>query len=258
MRVMMPGSMAQWADTFAKNVQLGGSSISMSYNALRQRAVDTIYDTRETGDKDFRISLDWLKAFGVGAVAVSGKRSQEYWKPFTHPDKFTGRLPVLWEEDDVAIYRVSPRDYSLAHVVEKSSLVSDSRGKLPPVSSIEPYVNQLDDPSIPKADLQWDGRNRIRIHAVTEPGQVISIQVSYHPGWRALVNGNAAKLHTDGLGLIWIEPGVGGPTDVDLTYAGGVELWVCRILNLTALVLLVVFFPVSFFLRRSRPNVGRT
>jgi hypothetical protein len=115
---------------------------------------------------------------------------------------------------------------------------------------VEPYVNQLDDPSIPKADLRWEGRNRIKIHAVTKPGQVISVQVSYHPGWRALVNGVVAKLHEDGLGLMWLEPGAGGASDVDLTYGGGVELWVCRILNVTALLLLVAFFPARFFLRR--------
>jgi hypothetical protein len=224
----------------------------MSYNLGQDSAVETIYNTGETGDKDFRISLDLLKAFGVGAVAVSGKGSREYWKPFAHPDKFIGRLPLLWMEDDVAIYRVSGPGYSLAHVVDKSSLVKDNRGKLPPLSDIEPFVNQLDDPSIPRADLQWEGRNRIKIHAVTRPGQVISIQVSYHPGWRASVNGKPAELHRDGLGLMWLESGIGGPSEVNISYNGGTQLWVCRVITLTALVLFLAFFPLRFLVQRFR------
>lgn len=250
MRIMMPGSIAQWADTFATNAQVGGGSYSMAYNLAQERAVETIYNTHESEDRDLQVTLDWLKAFGVGAVTVSGPGSQEHWKPFTRPAKFKGRLPLLWEQDDVAIYRVSERRYSLAHVVEKSSLVADGRGKLPPVSSVEPYVAQLDDPSIPDAPLRWEGRNGIKIHAVTRPGQVISVQVSYHPGWKALVNGQPAALHKDGLGLMWLEPRASGVSEVELVYSGGAELWICRVLNLIALVLLVAFFPVRYLVRQ--------
>ena len=60
----------------------------------------------------------------VGAVAVSGPRSQQYWKPYTHAAKFEGVLPVLWSEDDVTIYRVPVRTESQAHVAPRGVLVT--------------------------------------------------------------------------------------------------------------------------------------
>jgi hypothetical protein len=257
MRLMMPGSIAQWGTTYTKNALMNGGSFAIAYSLAQEGAVETIYKTHETGDNDFRITRDWLRAFGAGAVAVSGPHSQEYWKPFEHPDVFKGRLPLLWEQDDVAIYRVSERPYSLAHVVDKSSVVKDNRGKLPALSAVEPYVAQLDDPSNPPANLWWEGRNGIKILAETRPGQVISVQESYHPGWRALVNGSPQKINRDGLCFMWLEPGGSGAAEVELTYTGGVEWWICRVINAMALILLVAFFPCSYLVHRYAPDLLR-
>ena len=46
------------------------------------------------------------KAFGVGAVGVSGPHSAEAWKGYKYPDKFDGVLPALWQSDGVTLYRV--------------------------------------------------------------------------------------------------------------------------------------------------------
>ena len=46
-------------------------------------------------DRAFENTLLWFKALGVRAVAVSGPGSTEVYKPFYHPGKFEGRLPVL-------------------------------------------------------------------------------------------------------------------------------------------------------------------
>ena len=64
----------------------------------------------------------WLKAFGVDAVAVSGPRSREFFKPFRNPRKFDGLLPELWRDGDDVIYRVPRRSTSLAHVVRPADL----------------------------------------------------------------------------------------------------------------------------------------
>jgi hypothetical protein len=239
-RIMMPGSIAQWANVFAAIPQFTGSSWSEAYNPVQQRASDAVYSGGSTAEQDARTSLLWLKAFGVGAIAISGKDSQEYWKPFAHAKKFDGMLPVLWREDDVTIYKIPQRSASLAHVVPESALV---RGNPATAEEIEPYTAALDDETLPAAESDWDGRNRMRIRTSISAGQVISIQVSHHPGWHASVNGRTAELHRDGLGLMSLKPPDIGPCDILLNYDGGTELRLARYLSYSALFIFVFFFP---------------
>ena len=63
----------------------------------------------------------------------------------------------------------------------------------------------------PDTQFQWEGRNRIRIRTTAAPGQALSVQVSYHPGWHATVAGQPRELRKDGLGLMWLRPGRSGP-----------------------------------------------
>jgi hypothetical protein len=140
---------------------------------------------------------------------------------------------VLWREDDVTIYRVPQRSASLAHVMPDTAVVSR------PVT-LEPYIAALDDPSLPLATLEWQGRNHIRIRTAASPGQVISVQISYHPGWHAKVNEQARRIEEDGLGLMLIRPECNGPCDLELDYDGGWELRICRYLGFAAIASLFV------------------
>jgi hypothetical protein len=239
-RVMLPGSIAQWANNFTGLWQFSGSSWSQAYNQGQQQGYAAIYNGGETPREDARVSLDWLRAFGVGAIAVSGPNSQEYWKAFTHPAKFEGLLPVLWREDDVTIYRVPQRTASLAHVVNETAIVGRPPAGPRDTDQIEKYVAALDDPSLPAADFHWAAPNSIQIRTMADPGQAISIQVSYHPGWHAKAGNRAVEVHRDGLGLMWLRPGCSGLCELQLDYDGGWELRLCRYLSYTALGALLV------------------
>ena len=233
-RVMLPGSIAQWANAFTELPQFSAGAWSMSYNLIQQRGLREIYNGGETAERDARVSLAWLKAYGVGAVAVSGPHSSEFWRSYiVHPEKFEGILPVIWREDDVTIYRVPQRTASLAHVMPDTAVVSR------PVA-LERYIAALDDPSLPPAALEWQGRNHIRIRTAASSGQVISVQVSYHPGWHAKVNEQARQIEADGLGLMLIRPECNGLCDVELDYDGGWELRICRYLSFAAIASLLL------------------
>ncbi len=244
-RVWLPGSIAQWANLFSDVPQFSGSSFSMAYNPVQQRGIQAVYQG------DARVSLAWLEAFGAGAVAVPGDNSEEFWKGFTNPSRFEGLLPVLWREGGVTIYRVPQRAASLAHVVLEAALVQHAPRGIGDIAELERYDAALEDPSLPAAEMQWEGRNRIRIHTTQIPGQVVSIQVSYHPGWHPAVNGRALRLHRDGLGLMWLQPDCNGPCDVDLTYDGGWELRLCRWISVVAFAILFIMFCAP-----SRPQKG--
>jgi hypothetical protein len=258
-RIMMPGSIGQWANAFTDIDQLSGGAWSTAYNQVLQRAKEGIYNGGETAEEDARVSIAWLKAFGTGAIAVSGPKSQEFWKVFAHPTKFDGRLPVLWSADDVTIYRVPRRTESSAHVVPESALVRRAPKSPRDTKEVERYVAALEDGSMPAAEFQWQGANRIHIRTMAWPGQAVSIQVTHHPGWHAKANGASREINADGLGLMWLQPGCHGPCDVQLEYDGGAELRICHLLSTVALAALVMFFcwkavriPVLSFWRRWR------
>jgi hypothetical protein len=234
-RFFLPGSMAQWANTFTDLQQFTGESFSMATNQVQQRADTAIGFGVDDVRQDAKLTLTWLKAYGVGAIAISGKNSQEYWKAFGHPEKFDGVLPVLWSEGGVNIYRVPLREFTLAHIVPENALVAHEPKAPDDVREVERYVSALDDPALPGTAFDWEGRNRIRIRTTAAPGQAISIQVTYHPGWRASIGGRARDLHPDGLGLMWLRPGVTGPCEIVLDYDGGWELRLCRWLSWAAI-----------------------
>ncbi|MFN7998189.1 MAG: hypothetical protein U0Q18_31500 [Bryobacteraceae bacterium] len=235
-RVMLPGSIGSWADAFADIPQLSGSSWSMAYNPVQQRAVAAIWNGGASPEEDAKVSLAYLQAYGAGAIAVSGPKSAEFWKPYAHPTKFEGVLPVLWREDDVTIYQVPQRTSSFAHVLPNSAIVGRAPRYAADTAGIDRYVSALQDPALPAAGLEWEGRNRIRIRTNAASGQAISVQVSYNPGWKATVNGHRRPVRKDGLGLMWIDPGCNGPCDVQLDYAGSWEVRLCRWLSVLGIL----------------------
>ena len=80
----------------------------------------------------------------------------------------------------------------------------------------------------------------MRIRVTAQPGQVVSTQVSYHPGWHATAARQKLKVNADGLGLMWLRPECAGPCDVELAYDGGWELRICRWIGFAAIAGLFV------------------
>ncbi|HJT88787.1 MAG TPA: hypothetical protein VJ732_13050 [Bryobacteraceae bacterium] len=251
-RVMMPGTLAKWTNAFTGIEQFSGSSWSKAANQVQQRGLAAVYWGGSTPEEDARVSLAWLEAFGVGAVAVSGPNSREYWKPYKHPGKFQGVLPVLWSEDDVTIYRVPQRTESLAHVVPAEAVVRQEPRGPADIAPLGPYVRALEDPALPPTRFAWEGRNRMRIQATLSPGEALSIQETYDSGWHAAANGLATPVERDGLGLIVLHPACQGACEVQLDYIGGGELRVCRYASLLAWAVLIALIPVSFTRRWRR------
>ena len=248
-RVFFPGSMAQWADDFAAVLQFSGGSWSMATNQSQQNAQADVVFGSGPGVRD--ISIHWLKAYGVSAIAVSGAKSEEYWHPFADPTKYDG-LPALWTSGGVTIYQVPGRSDSLAHVVPPEAIVTRPPRNPEDGAQAARLAAALDDPSLPAAELRYEGTDHIRIHTTAAPGQALLVQVGYHPGWHATVNGQPRPLYKDGLGLMWLKPECNGACDVSMDYDGGWELWTCRVISYLAIAGLVVGMVVAGWRRRGR------
>jgi hypothetical protein len=239
-RYFLPGSVAQWANQFTDLQQFTGESFTMAVNQVQQRAGFAIGFGTDDLAQEQRISLAWLKAYGVGAIAISAKDSKEYWHGFNHPEKFEGLLPALWRDSGITIYRVPLREFTLAHIVPEGALVRRTPKDPEDTREVERFAAALDDPSLPGSSFDWEGRNRIRIRTTMAAGNVVSVQQNYHPGWHARVAGKPQPIYKDGLGLMWLRPACAGACEVVLDYDGGWELRICRWLSWLALAALLI------------------
>lgn len=217
-RVFAPGNVSLWMNMFTDVPQVEGCCEQGTPNNEYRIAAYTIYTGQNAGARDAEISLLWLKAYGAGAIGITGPASTEYFKPFWNPRKFDGVLPELWREGDNAIYRVPRRSSSLAHVIDRSALVTRPPENGLDTGQLEKLVAQLDDPGKPAAYFHWLTLRTSQIRADVSPGQVIFVQVTYDPGWRAMEGSVPRPIVPDALGLMAIVPGHPGSCDITLSY----------------------------------------
>ena len=246
-RVFFPGSIAQWANAFTDVPQFTGGSWSMATNQSQQNADAAILFETGALDAGAKLSLTWLKAYGVGAIAVAGPNSEEYWKPFSDPTKFDS-LPALWSARGVTIrgvparsrrWRMWSRNRPYRNIGPGFPRISPKPRTMSPQSKTRRFPCQFSN---------GKGRERMRIRANLSPGQVISVQEGYHPGWRALVGGRKREVFKDGLGLMWLRPECTGACEIALEYNGGWEWWICHAISFAAIVGLMI----ALFWRRVR------
>jgi hypothetical protein len=244
-RVMVSGENEYWFNLFAENPQLSVGHEASAPNWVQRVAVYTIYSGQNAGEQDGPISVLWLKAFGCGAVTVPGPDSAEYFHPFAHPGKFDSLLPLVWRESGESVYRVPLRSTSLAHVIPVSAVVMRRPVHGLDVELVRRYVAALEDPAKPEASLTWQNPDRGRILANGGPEDVVSVQITYDPGWRASVGGRPVDLYADGLGMMVVQPHCPGACAIDLVFTGGTERRMCFAVGCFAALALagMVFWP---------------
>ncbi len=212
-RVFVDGSTRYWFNAFADNPQLGGGIDQGRSNAAIGPITYAIPYTR--GDGPETVAL--LKACGVRAIAVGGAHTRDVYRDYRDPAKFAGIVPEVWRDGDDAIYEI-PGSGSLAHVVGKDALVATNPLDYPAVTR---YAAAVD--ADPKTRIVWSGPNRAIIQASLARPQVVSIQISYDPGWRATANGAAIGTQKDALGFLMLEPDCHGNCSIELIYDGGMQ-----------------------------------
>jgi hypothetical protein len=250
-RALVSGDTEWLYNVFSDNPQLSAGHEPTAPNFIQRVAVFTIYTGTNAGDRDAEYSILWLKAFGNQAVTVPGEKSREFYHPIVHPHKFDGVLPVLWHDEDDTIFAVPQRSRSLAHVVPKEAIATRVPLHGLDIDPVSAYVKALDDESLPLADLTWKSPSRGVVHATMKPGQVLSVQVSYVPGWKAKAKGREVPVAKDAIGLMVLSPNCDGPCEVDLEFGLTPEAEICRTLSILVLLAVVgqALPPVRLLLR---------
>ncbi len=234
-RAMVAGDTQFLYNVFTDNPQLGGGHEPQVPNWMNLVSLYEINTGDGAGAKDGEISLFWLKAFGVQAIVVPGEKSRETYHPIARPHKFEGLLPVLWHEEDDTIYAVPLRSKSLAHVIPKSAVVTRKPLHGLDTDPARAWVAALDDPSLPTAQFRLSGNSRFRVVAPLRREQVISVQMTWMPGWKATVSGRPIPVRGDGLGQMILEPACEGTCVVEASFGVTAEAWICRIVSMLAL-----------------------
>jgi hypothetical protein len=240
-RAYIAGSSSFLYNVFTDNPQFQGGHIQFATNRFVPGAVFQIQSGTGAGSRGTEISVEWLKAFGARAIAVSGEKSTDPYRAFANPRKFDGVLPLLWREGGDAIYEVPSRAASLAHVVPTAAVVKRAPIHGLDIEPVEPYVAALEDPRYPLAAFQWKGMSEAEIRATLVRGQAIAVEITYDPGWEAYANGKRQPIRPDGIGLMAIEPDCHGPCEISLRYTGGTERVVARAMSVAAMLLAVAF-----------------
>ncbi len=191
-RAFLGGSSSLLYNAITDNPQVKGSHDQHAVNPFMAIVAYTIYSDQNAGDRGAEYSIFWLKAFGAQAISVAGPDSNDYYKPFVHPRKFEGVLPVIWRDGDNTIYQVPSQSTSLAHIIPASAVVARTPIHGLDTAPAQAYVAALDDPRYPLAGFQWTGMSEARILADVAPGQAIAVQVTYVPGWEAWANGRVS------------------------------------------------------------------
>lgn len=217
-RLFTRGTFAFWFNAFTETPQVSGffdQSISNHEDRIASFLIPTgFHSDRESQD----YSLLWLKAFAAGAVHLGGPASADFYKDFHFPDRFKGVLPLAWQRGDDYVYRVPERTRGLARVVRIEDLVRRAPANGIDVTELRPFVQALDDTSLPVARFHWQGSNMAVLSGTISRGQAVSVAINYDPGWTATVAGRPVPLRADGLGLIAIEPNCDGPCEIQIRW----------------------------------------
>jgi hypothetical protein len=241
-RVMSPGSAHVFLNAFTDVPQLSGGFDQGITNIMVPNTIHLFYKGWNEIDKNAEVTILLLKALGVHAAIVGGQDSRDFFRPQEHSDRFAASgMPELWREGDDTIYGIPSRSHSLAHVIAPEDVVKQ-RPYIPfSVDEVRKYVAALENPMYRQAEFIWLNPHQARVIAELSKGQVLSVQISHHPGWRATIAGQPRRVHADGLGQMVIDPECAGQCEVDLTYDGGVEMTVAKIVSYSTILLAIAW-----------------
>jgi hypothetical protein len=239
-RVCVPGSEYFWLNAFTDTPQLAGGFDQGMTNPLLPHVLHQLF-SGEGNTREGELGALWLKAFGVHAVAVSGPRSTEVYKPYHNWQKFEGVLPVLWRDGDDIIYRVLSNSVSLAHVLRPEDRLTREPASVLDLDFAKTYVARLENSEVPPAGMTWVNRHHAVITADLRGGQLLLVQVTYHPAWHARVNGAPGRVTKDPIGLMLIDPGCTGRCVVDLDYEYDAERLITTLTTWLALIGCIVW-----------------
>lgn len=231
------GSIRYWYDAWHENEQLYGGS----NQGLLHQLLPAAYWQIMQGDRA-DIATAWLKALGVDAVIVPDHSSAEIYHDYSHPEKFRGALPEVYNDHQGnIIYGVPRRFPGIARVVDLAGLSAISApGTGDDLETLSRYVTTLEHGPDSPPTVHWHGYESVDVTASFSPGQALLVQETYDPAWRAYLNGKPLRIDHDAFGFMFVTPPPGTHV-VTFRFETPLENWTGWIITaLTGILVLIV------------------
>lgn len=229
-RVWTVGSVSFWMNAFSDSPQLGGCCDQSNTNPVFDLARYALILDPDSANREL-----WMRALGIHGFAVGGPKSREVYHDTRHQDALLASFSCPWHDGDDYACVVPSRTASLGHVIAKADLVSRAPHGSLDLDPFRPFVAALENPAYPIAELQWPNHHTARVEANLKPDQILSLQITYFPGWHAAANGRDVPVLRDNIGFMYVEPRCDGACSIEMIYDGGVEsrvLWWIRLVAL--------------------------
>jgi hypothetical protein len=208
-RALPTGSIRYWYNAWFDNEEAYGGSNQGLLNQLLPAAHWQITQ----GDRA-DIAIAWLQALGVDAVIVPNKESEEIYHDYSHPEKFAGALPEVYNDHKgVIIYRVPRRYPGIARVVDRAALASIGlpRGGVD-LETLTRYVSALDQGPDSQPAVVRRGFDSFDVTVAISPGQAVLLQETFDPAWHVYSDGKPLPVEHDALGFMLVTAPIGAHT----------------------------------------------
>jgi hypothetical protein len=232
-RVIVPGSEQYWLNAFTTTPQSGGCC-EQTQRVTRAAYLQYVFHRDDASPRPGVPDLAWFRAFGIKYVVVAGARSSEAYHALAHPSKFADVLPSVWHNaTDDTIYQVPQVSGVLAHIISASDLPKRTPDNGIDVEPLSQYIAAIEHPVLPTTKVSRPSADVIKIRGTFRPGDILSVQIAYHPGWDA----GTSRISSDRLGLLVVTPRAPGEQEVTLTFSGGTEGTVTSTLSIGVFLL---------------------
>ncbi|HJZ98021.1 MAG TPA: hypothetical protein VKE70_16035 [Candidatus Solibacter sp.] len=244
-RIYATGSTGFWLNAFTDTPQVIGCC-DQGRTMVALAAVPYLVHAGVSPEKT-RLAITWLQAMGANAIIVNGPESGDDYKDYVQPERFEGVVPALHREHGDVIYRIPQQTDSLAHVLHPGEATAVQPTGLATDADVVRYVAAIEDPMRPQAQCDWSDPAHARIRANLATGDMVSVQVAYFRGWKAMVRGASRPVQADGIGFMLIQPQCQGDCEIDLEWTGPSDLYVSAFVSIVglAIVALLTFPRVS-------------
>jgi hypothetical protein len=258
-RVFATGSIQFWLNAFSDTPQVGGGF----GQGIANDQIPVVHFGVPWTKGDGADAAAWLKLYGAAAVVVAEPGTRDAFPDgWRDPAKFRGVLPEIYRNGADVIYRVPSRSDSLAHVIRRDAVVSRPPYNNSDLDPAKPLLSDLDDPALPMATMHCRRPGDCVIRGEVGLDYVVFVQMTYHRGWRAYVDGEQRPIRRDGLGFMVIQPQCSGPCEIRLIYDGGLEMTAAKAACLGANAVGVAWVFLAVFRRPgkrwTRDAKGRT
>jgi hypothetical protein len=231
-RAFVNGSVRFWFNAWHDLPQLGGGS---EQGLINGASVPAAWDL--SMGPSSQAGLYWMQAFGVDLFYVSDQRSEEMYKDITHPKKFEGVLPVVFDDQKGnLLYQVPRRWRQRGRIVQTAALNACPAPRFnDDVVRIRQYADVLEKGPDSPVTIERPSPENIRVRAHLTTGQSIVVQESYDTPWEATAAGQKLTLRKDIMGQMVIEAPP-GDHDISISFVTPLENIVGRWLTVLTIL----------------------